>query len=104
VQEDYQAAGYEGDPPPPPGDIDSWHFPPAAGSFFEEVASVRYPFQILYQADDYLAILATQSTTRALGEARSANFLARVRRRLESLGWPELTVTFVGYLTVGRRT
>jgi hypothetical protein len=41
---------------------------------------------------------------RALGEARSAEFLARVRHRLESLGWPQLTATFVGYLTVGRRT
>lgn len=104
VQEDYRAVGYEGDPPPPPDEIGAWHFPPAAGGFFEEVASVRYPFQIPYQASDYLAILATQSSTHALGEARSADFLARVRRRLESLGWPELTATFVGYLTVGRRT
>jgi len=40
---------------------------------------------------------------RALGEARSAEFLAGVRRRLESLGWPRLTVTFVAYLTVGQR-
>ena len=37
------------------------------------------------------------------GQARSAGFLARVRQRLESLGWPELTATFVGYLTVARR-
>jgi hypothetical protein len=44
-----------------------------------------------------------QSSTHALGEARSAEFLARVRRRLASLGWPELTATFVGYLIVGRR-
>jgi hypothetical protein len=42
--------------------------------------------------------------TRALGAARSAEFLTRVRRRLESLGWPQLTATFVGYLTVARRT
>jgi SAM-dependent methyltransferase len=40
---------------------------------------------------------------RAMGEARSADFLARVRRRLRALGWPELTVTFVACLTVGRR-
>jgi hypothetical protein len=39
-----------------------------------------------------------------LGGARGADFLARVPRRLESLGWPGLTATFVGYLTVGRRT
>jgi hypothetical protein len=39
----------------------------------------------------------------ALGEARSAEFLARVRHRLEALGWPQLTATFIGYLIVGRR-
>jgi hypothetical protein len=49
------------------------------------------------------AILATQSGTRALDPARGADFLSRVSGRLDSLGSPELTTTFVGYLTVGRR-
>jgi SAM-dependent methyltransferase len=103
VQEDYRAVGFEGDPPPPPGQIVPRRFPPEAGSLFEEVARLRYPFQVRYSAGDYLANLATQSGTRALGELRGAEFLARVRHRLESLGWPRLTATFVGYLTVGRR-
>lgn len=104
VQADYRAVGFAGGPPPPPGQISPWHFPPEASGLFEEVASLRYPFQVPYSAGDYLAILATQSGTHALGEARSAEFLARVRQRLESSGWPRLTATFVGYLTVGRRT
>ena len=104
VQEDYQAVGFEGDPPPPPGQITPRHFPPEAESLFDEVASLRYPpFEVPYSAGDYLAQLATQSVTRALGEARSAEFLARVRRRLESHGWPQLTATFVAFLIVGRR-
>lgn len=103
MQEDYQAVGFEGSPPPPPEQIGPQHFPPEAASFFEEVASLRYPFQVRYRADDYLANLATQSGTNALGEAGSAEFLARVRHWLESLSWPELTATFVGYLIVGRR-
>ena len=103
VQEDYRAVGFEGDPPPPPGQIGVRHFPPDAGSLFDEVASLRYPFQMRYSADDYLANLATQSGTHALGEVRSAEFLGRVRYRLMSLGWPQLTATFVGYLIVGRR-
>ncbi len=78
--------------------------PREARSLFTEVASLRYPFEVLYSAEDYLANLATQPGTRALGEARSAEFLGRVRQRLESFGWPELTATFVGYLTVGQRT
>jgi hypothetical protein len=103
VQADYRAVGFEGNPPPPPDRIAAPHFPPEAESLFEEVASLRYPFQVRYSAEDYLANLATQSSTHALGEARSAEFLTLVRRRLESLGWPQLTATFVGYLTVGRQ-
>jgi SAM-dependent methyltransferase len=104
VQEDYRAVGFEGSPPPPPEQISVQHLPPEAIGLFEEVASLRYPFQMLYSAEDYLANLATQSGTQALGEAQSTEFLARVRHRLESLGWPQLTATFVGCLTVGRRT
>ena len=104
VQQDYQAAGVEGSPPPPPDQIGLQHLPPEAGSLFEEVTSRRYPFQLRYRSEDYLANLATQSGTHALGDARSAEFLARVRHRLESLNWPQLTATFVGYLIVGRRT
>jgi SAM-dependent methyltransferase len=103
VQEDYRATGFEGSPPPPPEQIGLQHFPPEAASFFEETASLRYPFQLRYSADDYLDNLATQSGTQALGEAKAAEFLARVRRRLELHGWPQLTATFVGYLIVGRR-
>ncbi|MET9023454.1 class I SAM-dependent methyltransferase [Actinopolymorpha sp. NPDC004070] len=103
VQEDYRAVGYEGDPPPAPGQVGPMHLPAEAGTLFEEVASRRYPFEVPYAAEDYLANLATQSGTHALGEAGSADFLARVRRRLESLGRPRLTVGFVALLTVGRR-
>ncbi len=104
VQEDYRAVRFEGDPPPAPEQIGLRHLPPEAAGLFDEVASLRYPFEVRYSGEDYLANLATQSGTHALGEARSSEFLARVRRRLESLGWPELTKTFVGYLIVGRRT
>ena len=103
VEEDYEAVGFAGEPPPPPEQIGLQHFPAEAGSFFDEAASLRYPFAVRYGSDDYLANLATQSGTQALGEVRSAEFLARVRHRLESHGWPELTATFVGFLTVGRR-
>jgi SAM-dependent methyltransferase len=103
VQEDYRAVGYEGDPPPPPGQIGPAHFPASAAAFFDEVASLRYPFHVVYRAEDYVAILATQSDTRALGEVRAADFLSRVSRRLESLGSPPLTATFVGRLTIGKR-
>lgn len=103
VQQDYRAVGYPGDPSPPPGQIGPRHLPAEAAAFFEEVACLRYPFQIRFSAQDYLANLATQSGTRALGPARRADFLSRVEDRLSALGSPDLTATFVGYLTVGRR-
>lgn len=53
----------------------------------------------MYSAEEYLAMLATQSGTRALGDARQSEFLDRVR--LDR--WPRLTANFVGFLTVGKR-
>jgi SAM-dependent methyltransferase len=103
VQEDYRAVGFEGSPPPPPAQIEAWHFPAEANQYFDEVASLRYPFRLTYSAGDYLAQLATQSGTRALGAATAERFLSLVRRRLEAAGWPSLTATFVGRLAVARR-
>src|ERR1700758_334180 len=40
--------------------------------------------------------LATQSGTRALGPELAGEFLARVRNRLDAMGSPQLTATFVG--------
>lgn len=103
VEEDYEAVGFAGAPPPPPEQIGTWHFPDEACAHFDEVASFRYPFQRSYPAADYLAQLATQSGTRALGPQRSGEFLALVRNRLDALGSPRLTATFVGQLTIGVR-
>jgi SAM-dependent methyltransferase len=101
VQEDYRAVGYAGEPPSPPEAIGPWHLPAEAGSSFEEVAARRYPpFRVVYPAGDYLAILATQSGTRRLGEPLRSEFLERVRARLDP--WPRVTATFVALLTVGR--
>jgi SAM-dependent methyltransferase len=103
VQEDYRAVGFEGSPPPSPAQIEAWHFPAEASQYFEEVASLRYPFQLTYSAGDYLAQLATQSGTRALGAATAERFLSLVRSRLEAAGWPSLTATFVGRLAIASR-
>src|SRR5689334_6251577 len=103
VQEDYRAAGLEGTPPPPPEQIGAQHLPPEAAPYFTETAALRYPFQLRYSPEDYLANLGTQSVTQSLGEPQRTEFLTRVRHRLDSLGLPDLTATFVGYLTIGRR-
>lgn len=43
VQEDYRAVGFEGSPPPLPEQIGPRHFPPEAGSLFQELASGATP-------------------------------------------------------------
>jgi SAM-dependent methyltransferase len=104
VQRDYQAVGFRGSPPPPPDQVEPWRFPPPGpDARFDETASLRYPFEMTYAADDYLAQLSTQAGTRELGNARAADFLDRVRRRLDTLGSPALTATFVACLTIGTR-
>lgn len=104
VQQDYQAVGFRGSPPPPADQVKPWRFPPeGTGASFAETASLRYPFEMTYSADDYLAQLSTQAGTRELGPARAADFLDRVRRRLKALGSPALTATFVASLTIGTR-
>jgi SAM-dependent methyltransferase len=103
VQEDYRAVGFPGAPPPPPEQIGPWHFPREARAYFDEVASFRYPFRWSYTAADYLAQLATQSGTRSLGPALAGEFLDRVRDRLDAMGSPHLTATFVGQLAIAVR-
>jgi SAM-dependent methyltransferase len=104
VQADYRAVGFAGAPPSPPEAIQPEPLPPEARAFFEDLAARRYPFTVTYSPEDYLANLASRAGTRQLGAGRSAEFLTRVRARLASLGWPPLTVTFVGLLTIGRST
>jgi SAM-dependent methyltransferase len=103
VQDDYQAAGFRGSSPPPPAELKPWRFPPQAETGFDEIASLRYPFQKTYSAEDYLAQLATQSGTKELGPEKAAKFLDLVRHRLDVHGRPSLTATFVGYLSIGIR-
>jgi hypothetical protein len=104
VQQDYRAVGVEGDPPPPAEAIGPHHLPPDALTLFDEVAALRYPFVMEYSAEDYLANLGTQTVTRQLGEEARVEFLARVEARLRRSGWPNLTASLVGLLTVGRVT
>lgn len=104
VQQDYDAVGFRGSPPPPPDQVEPWHFPPqGTDAGFVETACLRYPLAMTYSAADYLAQLSTQAGTRELGPARAADFLDRVRRRLSALGSPALTATFVACLTIGTR-
>jgi SAM-dependent methyltransferase len=102
VEEDYRAVGYAGGAPPEPDAVGPWHLPPEALEHFDEVAAARYPFEVSWTVEDFVANLATQSSTRQLGEDGAREFLARVRTRLHTLGRTDLTRTLVALLTIGR--
>ena len=70
--------------------------------YFEEVAAGRYPFEVRFSLRDYLDNLATQSTTRQLGEEKAQEFLARVSRRLAARGRSDIVRSLVAVLTIGR--
>ena len=102
VQEDYRAVGYAGDPPPPPEQIGPRHRRPRPPPSSRRSRACATPSRCA-TAPKITWPSWPPSPARALGPARGADFLSRVSGRLDSLGFPELTATFVGYLTVGRR-
>lgn len=102
VEEDYRAVGLRGDIPPTPEKIGPAHLPAEALMYFEEVAAKRYPFEVTFSVQDYLDNLATQSSTRQLGEVKAQDFLERVSRRLVARGRPDIVRSLVALLTVGR--
>ena len=84
--------------------FEPWHFPESATEAgFDEAASLLYPFQKTYSAEDYLAQLVTQAGTRELCAEKAAEFLDLVRHRLDALGRPSQTATLVGFLAVAIR-
>ena len=93
---------YEGTPPPPPEKIGPSHLPADAMVYFDEVAARRYPFEVTFSVQDYVDNLATQSTTRQLGEEKAQEFLERVSRRLAARGRSDIVRSLVAVLTIGR--
>jgi protein-L-isoaspartate O-methyltransferase len=102
VQEDYRAVAAPGGRPPPPETIGPNELPSDARILFDQVEAHRYPFSVEYSARDYLAHLRTQAVTRQLREDARHELLSRIQARLVALGWPDLTASFVGLLTVAR--
>jgi SAM-dependent methyltransferase len=101
VGDDYRAVGYRGDPPPPADLISPWHLPAEAAGLFTETLARCYRFTATLTADEYVANLATQSSTYELGPDLAREFLARVRRRLDETGTTSVTRDLVGQLTIG---
>lgn len=105
VEEDYDAinGGPEGGPPPHPDAVPDRSDEIAASGYFRNVAVRRYLWNIRYTADEYIAILSTNSWHRQLDAAERRTFFERVHRRIASRPGGAVTATLLATLNVACR-
>ncbi len=108
VQGDYEAVVPEDEktwagPPPDPDTVLDLSDEIHASGLFGVVAVRRYLWDVIYTADDYIAVLDTYSGHRALGRERRHLLYDRIYRRIQAR--PERTVrkTYLATLNVARR-
>jgi SAM-dependent methyltransferase len=105
VQEDYDAVVPNPDnrPPPRPEDLDDLRETIEASGRFRFVTSCRYPREIVYTADEYLAVMGTYSPNIDLDAARRAELFERIHRRIETRPGGTMTAYYVFLLNLARR-
>jgi SAM-dependent methyltransferase len=107
VQEDYEAVVPD-DPktkesvggPPHPDEVSDRSEEIAQSGLFRNVGAARYLWDVVYTADEYIAVLNTYSVNRAHADDTRERLFSRIRRRIESR--PERTVrkTYLALLNV----
>jgi len=101
VQENYEAvvpddpstkAGAGG--PPHPDSVTDLGDEIAASGRFRNIGGRRYLWDVIYTADDYVAVLRTYSGHRALDEKTRERLLARIHQRVEAQSERTVRKTF----------
>jgi SAM-dependent methyltransferase len=102
VQEDYvalRATPQRGDGPPPrPEEVPDLEAEIEASGAFRHVAARRYVWDIVYTADEYVAVLDTYSGHRALEPALRSRLYDRIRRRIDGT----VRKTYLATLNIAR--
>jgi ubiquinone/menaquinone biosynthesis C-methylase UbiE len=110
VQEDYEAvvpddpntkAGAGG--PPAPDAVADFSDEISASGRFGNVAARRYVWNVIYTADDYIAVLNTYSGHRALDNDTRERLLSRIHRRIEARPDRQVRKTYLTMLNVAQR-
>jgi hypothetical protein len=70
---------------------------------FRNLALRRYVWDVIYAADEYLAVLDTYSGHRALDSTRRQRLFDRIRRRIEARPEGNVRKTYLGMLNVAQR-
>jgi len=95
----------EGDGRPPrPEDVADLTDEILASGLFVDVTVRRHLWDVVYTADEYVAVLDTYSEQRALEQAARDELYARVRRRIEGTAGGTVRKTYLATLNLGRRS
>lgn len=90
-------------PPVPPDEVDDLGEEIEASGLFRNVASRRHVWDVVYDADAYVAVLATYSSHRAMEPDALAELLARIRRRIAARPGGTVRKTYLALLNVAVR-
>jgi SAM-dependent methyltransferase len=103
VQEDYAALRatpqWANGPPPAPDEVPDLAEEIEGSGVFRNVAVRRYEWDVVYAADEYIAVLDTYSGHRALDPEIRSQLYDRIRRRIEGT----VRKTYLATLNVARR-
>jgi SAM-dependent methyltransferase len=101
VQEDYDAVVPHPDnrPPPPPEETADLTAEFAASGLFEPATARRHLWDVTYTADEYVAVLDTYSSNRALPGPQRQELYRRIRERI---GTATVRKTYLATLTAAR--
>jgi SAM-dependent methyltransferase len=104
VQEDYEAIDPSDDnaPPPHPDDVADLSDEIAASGLFENVASRRYLWDVVYTADEYVDVLNTYSGHRRIEPGKRDRLYDAIHRRIEARPGGQVTKNYLATLNVAR--
>jgi SAM-dependent methyltransferase len=105
VQEDYDAVlpSSENRPPGPPEEVGDLRAEIGESGAFGEVVVRRYLADVVYSAEEYLAVLDTYSGHRTMAPDARERLYERIRRRIEARPERTVTKTYLFTLNLARK-
>jgi SAM-dependent methyltransferase len=109
VQEDYEAVvpseeKTQAGPPPHPDAVGDLRDEIEASGLFSNVAVRRYVWDVIYTADEYIAVLDTYSGHRALDDETRQRLFERIYRRIRARPDQKVRKTYLAMLNVAQRS
>ena len=89
--------------PPAPDAVEDLSDEISAGGGFHNVGSRRYLWDVIYSADEYIAVLNTYSGHRALDDETRERLLSRIHQRIEARPHRCVRKTYLAMLNVAER-